>query len=56
MSRIVVDTDVASYIFNWHSLAQQYAEALRGSACMRTTTYVRFGRGFALIAERQAGH
>src|ERR1035441_11000112 len=25
MSRIVVDTDVASYIFNWHSLAQQYA-------------------------------
>jgi tRNA(fMet)-specific endonuclease VapC len=31
MSRIVVDTDVASYIFNWHSLAQQYAAALRGS-------------------------
>jgi tRNA(fMet)-specific endonuclease VapC len=31
MSRVVVDTDVASYIFNWHSLAQQYADALRGS-------------------------
>jgi tRNA(fMet)-specific endonuclease VapC len=31
MSRIVVDTDVASYIFNWHSLAQQYANVLRGS-------------------------
>ena len=31
MSRIVVDTDVASYIFNWHSLAQQYADVLRGS-------------------------
>src|ERR1039457_6613442 len=31
MSRIVVDTDVASYIFNWHSLAEQYADALRGS-------------------------
>jgi tRNA(fMet)-specific endonuclease VapC len=31
MSRIVVDTDVASYIFNWHSLAPQYADALRGS-------------------------
>ena len=31
MSRIVVDTDVASYIFNWHSLAKQYAELLRGS-------------------------
>src|ERR1035441_11115066 len=31
MSQIVVDTDVASYIFNWHSLAQQFADALRGS-------------------------
>ena len=31
MSRIVVDTDVASYLFNWHSLAQGYANALRGS-------------------------
>jgi tRNA(fMet)-specific endonuclease VapC len=31
MSRIVVDTDVASYIFNSHSLAQEYADALRGS-------------------------
>lgn len=31
MSHIVVDTDVASYIFNWHSLAEQYANALRGS-------------------------
>ena len=31
MSQIVVDTDVASYIFNWHSLAQQYADALQGS-------------------------
>jgi tRNA(fMet)-specific endonuclease VapC len=31
MSQIVVDTDVASYIFNWHSLAQHYVNALRGS-------------------------
>ena len=31
MSRIVVDTDVASYIFNWHSQAQGYLNALRGS-------------------------
>lgn len=31
MSQIVVDTDVASYLFNWHSLAQQYADVLRGS-------------------------
>lgn len=31
MSQIVVDTDVASYIFNWHSSAQGYVDALRGS-------------------------
>ena len=31
MSPIVVDTDVASYIFNWHSLAPSYVAALRGS-------------------------
>ena len=31
MSQIIVDTDVASYLFNWHSLAQQYADALRDS-------------------------
>jgi len=30
MSQIVVDTDVASYIFNWHSLAREYVGALRG--------------------------
>jgi tRNA(fMet)-specific endonuclease VapC len=31
MSRIVVDTDVATYIFNWHSSAQRYVDVLRGS-------------------------
>ena len=31
MSQIVVDTDVASYIFNWHSSAQRYIDALRAS-------------------------
>lgn len=31
MTQIVVYTDVASYIFNWHSLAGQYTNALRGS-------------------------
>lgn len=31
MSQVVVDTDVASYLFNWHSLAQRYADALGGS-------------------------
>jgi hypothetical protein len=27
MSQIVVDTGLASYIFNWHSLAQRYRPA-----------------------------
>jgi predicted nucleic acid-binding protein len=31
MSQIVVDTDVASYIFNWHTLAQRFSGALNGS-------------------------
>jgi hypothetical protein len=31
MSQIVVDTDVASYIFNWHAMAHQYVNAFRGS-------------------------
>ena len=31
MSQIVVDTDVASYISNWHTMAQKYVSALRGS-------------------------
>ena len=31
MSSVVVDTDVASYIFKWHSSAQHYADALSGS-------------------------
>jgi predicted nucleic acid-binding protein len=31
MSQIVVETDVAFYIFNWHTTAQQYVNALRGS-------------------------
>jgi tRNA(fMet)-specific endonuclease VapC len=31
MRQIVVDTDVTSYIFNWHSSAQGYVDALRGS-------------------------
>jgi tRNA(fMet)-specific endonuclease VapC len=31
MSQILVDTDVAPYLFNWHSLAQRYADALGGS-------------------------
>jgi tRNA(fMet)-specific endonuclease VapC len=31
MSQVVVDTDVASYIFNWHPSAQRCVDALRGS-------------------------
>jgi hypothetical protein len=30
MSQIVLDTDVASYIFNWHSPAPRYLDALHG--------------------------
>lgn len=33
---VVVDTDIASYIFNWHTLAQHNVDALRAfgiSAC-----------------------
>ena len=31
MSPIVVDTDIASYIFNWRSSAQLRVESLRGA-------------------------
>lgn len=30
MNQVVVDTDVASYVFNWHSTAQRYIDGLRG--------------------------
>ena len=46
MNRIVVDTDVASYIFNWHSLARHYAEVLRGAElilCFMTVAELRMG-------------
>jgi tRNA(fMet)-specific endonuclease VapC len=46
MSRIVVDTDVASYILNWHSSASKYVEALRGSTLILS---------FMSIAELRAG-
>ena len=46
MSQIVVDTDVASYIFNWPSLAQRYSNALRGSSLFMS---------FMTIAERRMG-
>jgi tRNA(fMet)-specific endonuclease VapC len=36
MSQIVVDTDVVSYLFNWHSLAQDYTNALRGSELVQS--------------------
>ncbi|HTB13034.1 MAG TPA: PIN domain-containing protein [Bryobacteraceae bacterium] len=31
MSPVVVDTDVASYIFKWHPSGQRYVDAMRGS-------------------------
>jgi tRNA(fMet)-specific endonuclease VapC len=46
MSQIVVDTDVASYIFNWHSSAQRYVDALRGSElvlCFMSIAEMRMG-------------
>jgi tRNA(fMet)-specific endonuclease VapC len=46
MSQIVVDTDVASYIFNWHSSAQRFVDALRGSELILS---------FMSIAERRMG-
>lgn len=30
MSQVVVDTDIASYLFNWHSSAMELADSLRG--------------------------
>jgi predicted nucleic acid-binding protein len=30
MTRVVVDTDVASYLFNWHSSAKALSDSLRG--------------------------
>ena len=46
MSQTVVDTDVASYIFNWHSSAQRYVVALRGSTLILS---------FMSIAEMRMG-
>jgi predicted nucleic acid-binding protein len=46
MNRIVVDTDVASYILNWHSSASKYVEALRGATLVLS---------FMSIAELRAG-
>ncbi len=46
MSRIVVDTDIASYIFNWHSSAKYYVDALRGSElvlCFMSIAEMRMG-------------
>jgi tRNA(fMet)-specific endonuclease VapC len=31
MSQVIVDTDIASYTFSWHTLARRYSDALRGS-------------------------
>lgn len=46
MSRIVVDTDIASYILNWHSSAPAYVEALRGATLILS---------FMSLAELRAG-
>ena len=46
MKLLVVDTDVASYIFKWHPLASQYVELLRGNdpiISFMTLAEMRFG-------------
>jgi tRNA(fMet)-specific endonuclease VapC len=46
MNQIVVDTDVASYIFNWHSSAKHYVDALRGAQlilCFMSIAEMRMG-------------
>jgi tRNA(fMet)-specific endonuclease VapC len=46
MNQTVVDTDIASYIFNWHSSAKQYVDALRGSQlvlCFMSIAEMRMG-------------
>jgi len=46
MNQIVVDTDVASYLFNWHSSAKRYVSVLRGA---------RLTLSFMTIAEMRMG-
>jgi hypothetical protein len=55
MSQIVVDPDVASYIFNWHSLAEQYANALRGSELILSFMCDCLSSGRASRNEQSAG-
>jgi tRNA(fMet)-specific endonuclease VapC len=46
MNKILVDTDIASYIFNWHSSAKQYVDALRGAQlvlCFMSVAEMRMG-------------
>ncbi len=46
MSQVVLDTDVASYFFNRHSLAELYSKAVRGSDLLLS---------FMSVAELRAG-
>jgi hypothetical protein len=50
MSQIVVDTDVASYIFNWHSSAPRYVDALRGSELILSFMWIAEMRMGAMAA------
>jgi predicted nucleic acid-binding protein len=50
MSQIVVDTDVASYVFNWHSSSARYLRVLRGSELMLSFMSVSELRAGALLA------
>ena len=50
MSQVVVDTDIASYIFNWHSSAKRYVDALRGSELILSFMSVAEMRMGAIVA------
>jgi tRNA(fMet)-specific endonuclease VapC len=50
MSQIVVDTDVASYIFNWRSSAQGYVDVLHGSELILSFMWIAEMRMGAIAA------
>jgi predicted nucleic acid-binding protein len=54
MSQVVVDTDVASYLFNWHSSAKRLSDSLRGFDLVLSFMTVAEMRTGAIIANQ--GH
>lgn len=54
MNQVVVDTDVASYLFNWHSSAKALSDSLRGFDLILSFMTVAEMRTGAITANR--GH